>query len=129
MEGYGVARTSGNSFGYPPQRQRSPICRIGETCFTLKIKIAFGTVSRLHWHGTTDSYEVEYRFRRGDDSYAVVLDRAYIVYDEAGEAIRAIGAITDLSDRRDWRSSSGKRRRWRQWVSLPGVSLMISIIF
>jgi PAS domain-containing protein len=32
-----------------------------------------------------DSYEVEYRFRRADDSYAIVLDRAYIVYDEAGD--------------------------------------------
>jgi len=47
-----------------------------------------------------DSYEVEYRLRRGDDSYAVVLDRAYIIYDDAGQPIRAIGAITDLSDRR-----------------------------
>ncbi len=48
----------------------------------------------------SDSYEVEYRFRRGDDSYAVVLDRAYIVYDETGQPTRAIGAITDLSERR-----------------------------
>ena len=49
----------------------------------------------------SDSYEVEYRFRRADDSYAVVLDRAYIVYDKAGQPTRAIGAITDLSDRRE----------------------------
>jgi PAS domain S-box-containing protein len=49
----------------------------------------------------SDSYEVEYRLRRADDSYAVVLDRAYIVYNEANQAIRAVGAITDLSDRRE----------------------------
>jgi two-component system, cell cycle sensor histidine kinase and response regulator CckA len=49
----------------------------------------------------SDSYEVEYRFRRADDSYAVVLDRAYIVYDEHGQPLRAVGAITDLSDRRE----------------------------
>ncbi len=49
----------------------------------------------------SDSYEVEYRFRRSDDSYAVVLDRAYIVYNETKQPIRAIGAITDLSDRRE----------------------------
>ena len=47
-----------------------------------------------------DSYEVEYRIQRADGSYATVLDRAYIVYDEAGQPTRAIGAITDLSDRR-----------------------------
>ena len=49
----------------------------------------------------SDSFEAEYRFRRADDSYAVVLDRAYIVYNEAQEPIRAIGAVADLSDRRE----------------------------
>ncbi len=49
----------------------------------------------------SDSYEVEYRFRRADDSYAILLDRAYIVYDETWVPTRAIGAVTDLSDRRE----------------------------
>jgi two-component system cell cycle sensor histidine kinase/response regulator CckA len=49
----------------------------------------------------SDSYEIEYRFRREDGSYAVVLDRAYIVYDETGQPTRAIGAITDLSEHRE----------------------------
>lgn len=49
----------------------------------------------------SESYEVEYRFRRADGSYAVVLDRSLIVYDETGQPTRAIGAITDLSDRRE----------------------------
>ncbi len=48
-----------------------------------------------------DSYEVEYRFRRADDSYAIVLDRAYIVYGESGEPARAVSTMTDLSDRRE----------------------------
>jgi PAS domain S-box-containing protein len=47
-----------------------------------------------------DSHEVEYRFRRADDSYAVVLERTYIIYGESGEPIRALSAMTDLSDRR-----------------------------
>jgi PAS domain S-box-containing protein len=49
----------------------------------------------------SDSYEVEYRVRRVDDSYAVVLDRAYFVYDETGQPKRAVGAITDKSGRRE----------------------------
>jgi PAS domain S-box-containing protein len=49
----------------------------------------------------SDSYEIEYRFRRADGSYAVVLNRAFIVYDEAGQPTRLIGAVTDLSDRRE----------------------------
>jgi PAS domain S-box-containing protein len=52
----------------------------------------------LRWD---DSYEVEYRFRKADDSYAIVLDRAFIVYDENGQPTRAIGAIADLSGRRE----------------------------
>jgi signal transduction histidine kinase/CheY-like chemotaxis protein len=49
----------------------------------------------------SDSYEIEYRFRRADGSFATVMDRAYIVYDKAGEPLRAIGAIVDMSDRRE----------------------------
>jgi PAS domain S-box-containing protein len=49
----------------------------------------------------SDSYEIEYRFCRADGSYAVVLDRAYIVYDDSGKPTRAIGTMTDLSDRRE----------------------------
>jgi len=47
-----------------------------------------------------DSFAVEYRFRRSDGSYAVLLDRAYIIYDSLGQPARAIGAITDVSERR-----------------------------
>jgi two-component system, cell cycle sensor histidine kinase and response regulator CckA len=49
----------------------------------------------------SSSFENEYRFRRGDGTYAVVLDRGIIVYDETGKPTRAIGAATDLSDRRE----------------------------
>ncbi len=49
----------------------------------------------------SESYENEYRFRRADGSYSVVLDRAYLVYDESGKPTRAIGAVTDLSERRE----------------------------
>ncbi len=86
--------------GYPPRDQEPDIA---------------GWVDLLHpedrdrvWNGfqtalsrRADSYEVEYRVRRADDSYAVVLDRAYIVYDETKQPIRAVGVITDLSDRRE----------------------------
>ena len=47
-----------------------------------------------------DSFTAEYRIQRADGSYAILLDRAYIVYDESGQPARAIGAITDVSERR-----------------------------
>ena len=63
----------------------NPTWQRGKTCFIPKIEIAYGMDSRPHLLRQSDSYEVEYRFRRADDSYAVVLDRAYLVYDETGQ--------------------------------------------
>jgi diguanylate cyclase (GGDEF)-like protein/PAS domain S-box-containing protein len=48
--------------------------------------------------GTIQKYLAEYRFRRADGSYATVCDRAFIVRDEQGRAIRAVGAMQDLSE-------------------------------
>ncbi|MBW4609264.1 MAG: PAS domain-containing protein [Hassallia sp. WJT32-NPBG1] len=39
----------------------------------------------------------EYRFLRGDNSYAYILDRGYVVYDNTGKAVRIIGAMMDMS--------------------------------
>jgi PAS domain S-box-containing protein len=42
----------------------------------------------------------EYRFLRGDSTYADILDRGYVVYDNSGKAVRMIGAMMDMSDRK-----------------------------
>jgi PAS domain S-box-containing protein len=44
-------------------------------------------------------WSYEYRFRRADDSWAYVFDRAYVICNQKGEAIRAIGAMMDISER------------------------------
>ena len=49
-------------------------------------------------HGGT-SWSDQYRYRRADDSYVNVMDRAYVARDNAGAAIRMIGAMTDISER------------------------------
>jgi two-component system, sensor histidine kinase and response regulator len=48
--------------------------------------------------GGQDFWTDEFRFRRGDGSYATVLDRAYIIRDEHGKPLRVIGAITDITE-------------------------------
>nr|WP_289852203.1 PAS domain-containing protein [Rhizobium sp. SSA_523] len=47
--------------------------------------------------GTGSEWRDEYRFRRADGSYANVLDRGYVIRDEAGQAQRMIGAMLDLT--------------------------------
>jgi PAS domain S-box-containing protein len=42
----------------------------------------------------------EYRFRRGDGSYADVFDRGYVLHDSNGRAVRMVGSIMDISERK-----------------------------
>ncbi|HXI98392.1 MAG TPA: PAS domain S-box protein, partial [Gemmatimonadaceae bacterium] len=49
-------------------------------------------------HGGT-SWSDSYRYRRGDSTYANVVDRGYIARDSAGTATRMIGAMTDVTER------------------------------
>jgi PAS domain S-box-containing protein len=44
------------------------------------------------------SWSEEYRFRRADGRYAQLLDRAAIVRDRAGDAVRMVGAVVDRSE-------------------------------
>jgi len=42
----------------------------------------------------------EYRFLRADGTYAIVLDRGYVLRDDKGKAIRMIGAMLDITERK-----------------------------
>jgi two-component system sensor histidine kinase DctS len=44
--------------------------------------------------------EIEYRFRRADGTYADVVDRAFVMYDKEGLAVRVVGSMMDMSERR-----------------------------
>ena len=48
--------------------------------------------------GATD-WTDEYRFRAADGRYVHVRDRARIVRDEAGDAVRMVGGLTDVTER------------------------------
>ena len=50
--------------------------------------------------GTGETWADEYRFRRGDGSWAVVFDRGYVLHDERGAPVRMIGSMLDVTQRR-----------------------------
>ena len=49
--------------------------------------------SEVHWQD-------EYRFQRGDGSYADVHDRGSVMRDARGKAVRMIGAMADITERK-----------------------------
>jgi two-component system cell cycle sensor histidine kinase/response regulator CckA len=61
------------------------------------------------------AWEQEYRFRRGDGSYARVAARGYVLTDRSGEPVRVVGALADVSREREveaeLRADIAERRR------------------
>jgi PAS domain S-box-containing protein len=47
-----------------------------------------------------EEWSNEYRFRRADGTYATVVDRAHILRDEGGRAVRLVGSMMDVTERR-----------------------------
>ncbi len=45
-------------------------------------------------------WSAEYRYRRGDDSYAHVFDRGFISCDGSGNPVRMVGSMFDVTDRK-----------------------------
>lgn len=50
-------------------------------------------------------WESEFRFRRSNGSFAYVVNRANIVRDEDGNAVRMVGALSDISQRKEYEDS------------------------
>ena len=47
-----------------------------------------------------NTFDVEYRFKRDDDSYSYIYDRGIIVRNKEGKPLRMIGAAQDVTDRK-----------------------------
>ena len=47
-----------------------------------------------------ETWSDQYRFRRADGSFADVLDRGYVLRNEDGLAVRAVGALIDLTEQK-----------------------------
>ena len=50
--------------------------------------------------GGMEFWSKEYRFQRMDGTYADIMDRGYIIRDDAGKASRMIGAMMDITERK-----------------------------
>jgi diguanylate cyclase (GGDEF)-like protein/PAS domain S-box-containing protein len=84
-------------------------------------KRASESIDQAIGDGRTSNWNCEYRFKRRDGSYAEVCDRAYILRDKTGNAIRAVGAVMDLSEiTRAYRALEESEERYRYTIELTG---------
>lgn len=85
-------------FGHPIDKTRTDI---GSWTDFIHPDDASNVVSSIHdvIESVDTTWKKEYRFRRGDGSYADVVDRGFVIRNDNGKAIRMVGAQHDISQR------------------------------
>ncbi len=56
---------------------------------------------KLAMHSENNIWRDEYRFKRSDGTYALILDRGLVIRDSSGKAIRMVGAMQDITRQKD----------------------------
>jgi PAS domain S-box-containing protein len=49
----------------------------------------------------TPNWNCEYQFERADGSFAYIIDRGYMIFDEHQKPVRVVGAMEDITDRKE----------------------------
>jgi two-component system, cell cycle sensor histidine kinase and response regulator CckA len=78
------------------------------------------TVHPAMSEGVGSRWSVEYRLRRGDGTYATVLERGAVVRDEHGTPLRHIGTVSDVSDRAELASQLRQAQKMEAVGQLAG---------
>jgi signal transduction histidine kinase/CheY-like chemotaxis protein len=70
--------------------------------------------------GTSDRWMSEYRFRCSDGEYANILERALILRDPNGAAVRLVGTMMDVTTRRQLQDQDRRSQRMEAFGQLAG---------
>jgi PAS domain S-box-containing protein len=62
----------------------------------------------------TPNWYCEYRFKKADESYAYIVDRGYMIFDNENKPIRVVGAMEDISERKKLEEELILKERSRQ---------------
>ena len=109
-------------FGYPAEEVSSKLEWWVERLHPEDKDRVLGAIQELGERGGR-TWRGSYRFRRKDGSYASVLDRGFILSDNAGKPVRIVGGISDVTEQRQAEQAlENSRRQLRalsarlQWV-------------
>jgi diguanylate cyclase (GGDEF)-like protein/PAS domain S-box-containing protein len=69
-------------------------------------------------------WQSQYRYRRGDGSYALVIDRGFIQRDAGGRALRIVGGMLDMSERENYEERLAYRATHDALTDLPNRQLL-----
>ncbi len=75
---------------------------------------------RLAFAGTAERWSGEYRFRRADGEYLYILERALILRDSDGTALRLAGPMMDVSTRKQLQAEACRSQRMEAFGQLAG---------
>ena len=75
---------------------------------------------RLAFAGTAERWSGEYRFRRADGEYLHILERALILRDIDGTALRLAGPMMDVSTRQQLQAEACRSQRMEAFGQLAG---------
>ena len=70
--------------------------------------------------GTSERWSGEYRFRRADGSYLQLLERALIVRDGQGQAVRFVGSLMDVTARKQLHDQLCRSQKMEAFGQLAG---------
>ncbi|ERM80667.1 hypothetical protein P872_12440 [Rhodonellum psychrophilum GCM71 = DSM 17998] len=66
--------------------------------------------------GTTEYWELEFRFRKKNGEYAFVVDKGLIIRNEKGEPIRVTGATQDITSRKTSEQALEKEKEFLRYM-------------
>jgi diguanylate cyclase (GGDEF)-like protein/PAS domain S-box-containing protein len=85
-------------FGHAPERMPPTLAGWEELIHPEDRERASASLQAAFDAGDSE-WECEYRFRRGDGSWADVVDRGFLQRDELGKVVRMVGGMLDVTDR------------------------------
>jgi len=96
--------TMETNFGHAPDARRRDVAWWSEQIHPDDRERVAASLERVI-ATAADSWSEQYRFRRGDGSWADVNDRGSLVYGDDGRPVRMIGAMSDVTEQKELESN------------------------